>query len=74
MEKLSTSIIKTDSENENYVDFETKEILLNFYDQVNQQSLKFTTVGIYDINLQFFASINVGIFSYQIILVQFRHS
>lgn len=44
----------------------------NFYLQLNLQPLKYRAFGIYDLNLEFLAKVNIGILSYLIVMVQFH--
>lgn len=71
MSSLATAIKNLQCENYSTTTLEVQDFLNQFYTQIIQQPVIFTTAGFYDLNLSLLASIFTGVASYQIILVQF---
>lgn len=72
MENIIATIKKIECQNYDKLDYQARETLQQLYLQLNLQPVKFTALGFYTINLELLASILIGIFTYQVILVQFK--
>lgn len=71
--KLSTVLNKLECDDRLFFDEMMTNEMIKFYVQINHKPLRFTAADIYEINLALFSSINIGMLSYQIILVQFHN-